>query len=242
MSSLNRTLASPRVLTLENENKYIFIPFEVAKDFVARQATQTRDYSSVLGTNCTLYLPFALDAETVQDLGTFYELTDVASDQVTFTSVEETKANTPYMFKPAKEALSVEMVEVKKDVPAPAVVGANATFEGTYVQTSICSDDATQYYCFLGESAGDDAGKFVRVLTNPVTVNPFRGYIKVPGAALAPRSLHVNIDDDIDDDVTAIQNIQVDTEDDVYYDLQGRRVLNPQKGIYIVNGKKVMIK
>jgi hypothetical protein len=28
----------------------------------------------------------------------------------------------------------------------------------------------------------------------------------------------------------------------VYYDLQGRRVLNPTKGIYIVNGKKVVIK
>ena len=28
----------------------------------------------------------------------------------------------------------------------------------------------------------------------------------------------------------------------VYYDLQGRRVADPSKGIYIVNGKKVIIK
>ena len=27
-----------------------------------------------------------------------------------------------------------------------------------------------------------------------------------------------------------------------YYDLQGRKVANPQKGLYIVNGKKVIIK
>lgn len=27
-----------------------------------------------------------------------------------------------------------------------------------------------------------------------------------------------------------------------YYDLQGRRVLNPKKGVYIQNGKKVLIK
>ena len=27
-----------------------------------------------------------------------------------------------------------------------------------------------------------------------------------------------------------------------YYDLQGRRVLQPTKGMYIVNGKKVVIK
>ena len=28
----------------------------------------------------------------------------------------------------------------------------------------------------------------------------------------------------------------------VYYDLQGRRVSNPSKGIYITNGKKIIIK
>ena len=30
--------------------------------------------------------------------------------------------------------------------------------------------------------------------------------------------------------------------DAVVYDLQGRRVVNPTKGLYIVNGKKVVIK
>ena len=29
---------------------------------------------------------------------------------------------------------------------------------------------------------------------------------------------------------------------EVYYDLQGRRVLYPTKGLYIVNGKKVILK
>ena len=45
-----------------------------------------------------------------------------------------------------------------------------------------------------------------------------------------------------DDDATAIKNIKVGTEDNIYYDLQGRRVLYPTKGLYIVNGKKVVIK
>ncbi len=46
----------------------------------------------------------------------------------------------------------------------------------------------------------------------------------------------------IDGDVTAIKNVKVGTEDNVYYDLQGRRVLYPTKGLYIVNGKKVILK
>ena len=33
-----------------------------------------------------------------------------------------------------------------------------------------------------------------------------------------------------------------DDADAVVYDLQGRRVQNPAKGLYIVNGKKVIIK
>lgn len=33
-----------------------------------------------------------------------------------------------------------------------------------------------------------------------------------------------------------------DGRSDVYYDLNGRRVMNPTKGIYIVNGKKVVVK
>ena len=33
-----------------------------------------------------------------------------------------------------------------------------------------------------------------------------------------------------------------ETKEKVIYDLQGRRVKNPQHGIYIVNGKKVVFK
>lgn len=45
-----------------------------------------------------------------------------------------------------------------------------------------------------------------------------------------------------DDSVTGIQNIKTGKEDNVYYDLSGHRVLYPTKGLYIVNGKKVIIK
>ena len=41
---------------------------------------------------------------------------------------------------------------------------------------------------------------------------------------------------------TSISNINVNYENDVYYNLQGQRVDKPSKGIYIKNGKKVMVK
>lgn len=47
----------------------------------------------------------------------------------------------------------------------------------------------------------------------------------------------------IEGDGTDIENITApQTEDNVIYDLMGRRVASPSKGIYIINGKKVVIK
>ena len=48
-----------------------------------------------------------------------------------------------------------------------------------------------------------------------------------------------------DGETTGIETINVEknaAEDGVYYDLQGRRVEHPTRGIYILNGKKVVIK
>lgn len=207
-------------------------PFEASKDFVAVKAVHARDFSTMLDKHCTVYLPFALDEEQASSLGTFYEMTGIADGKVMFTSVKETKANMPYMFKPAKETVSAKMVEVKATIPGAPVVGS-ATFEGTYDQKSILSDASTQYYCFKAED-----GKLVHVIDNSMTVDPFRCYIKVTGGASLGRFLDIVVDDE----TTAVKNIKVGSEDNVYYDLSGRRVLYPKKGMYIMNGKKVIIK
>jgi surface protein len=45
------------------------------------------------------------------------------------------------------------------------------------------------------------------------------------------------------DNVTAIKSVRDNTQKDAtYYDLNGRQVQNPTKGLYIMNGKKVIIK
>lgn len=207
-------------------------PFEASKDFVAVKAVHARDFSTMLDKHCTVYLPFALDEEQASSLGTFYEMTGIADGKIMFTSVKETKANMPYMFKPAKETVSAKMVEVKATIPGAPVVGS-ATFEGTYDQKSILSDASTQYYCFKAED-----GKLVHVIDNSMTVDPFRCYIKVTGGASLGRFLDIVVDDE----TTAVKNIKVGSEDNVYYDLSGRRVLYPKNGMYIMNGKKVIIK
>ncbi len=46
----------------------------------------------------------------------------------------------------------------------------------------------------------------------------------------------------LEDIATGIATVKADNKADVWYDLNGRRVLQPTKGIYVRNGKKVVIK
>jgi len=51
-------------------------------------------------------------------------------------------------------------------------------------------------------------------------------------------------DEEDNNDVTGIENIEntTTTDNNVYYNLQGQRVENPQHGVFIHNGKKVVLK
>ena len=50
--------------------------------------------------------------------------------------------------------------------------------------------------------------------------------------------------DYIDNGISSVDDVKVTTlpSDDSYYNLQGQRVSEPQAGIYIHNGKKVVVK
>ena len=53
----------------------------------------------------------------------------------------------------------------------------------------------------------------------------------------------IELEIEYEDETTAIISIKNGQVDSVtYYDLQGRRVAQPTKGLFIVNGKKVVVK
>lgn len=200
--------------------------FEIPSDFTAVKVAQKRVYTA--DKNSTVCLPYALDETQASALGTFYEPTAIASGTVTMSSVTKTKANVPYMLKAKGTKVSAEMVEVKK--PTGALAGTETRFVGTYSGTTLSHTDTKQYYCFTTD------GTFIHVKTDDIHVKPFRAYIALDAA------LGRSLDIDFGDGTTGIKNLKVGVEDNVYYDLQGRRVLYPKKGIYILNGKKVIIK
>lgn len=72
----------------------------------------------------------------------------------------------------------------------------------------------------------------------PTTIKGFRAYFQLKGDAVEARSFNMNIDDE----TTGITTTDYTDKTDAMFDLQGRKVTTPTKGVYIVNGKKVVIK
>jgi len=215
--------------------------FEIPSDFTAVKASLSRNFTSDLGKNCTVCVPFALDDTQAAELGTFYTLSAHSENTITMEIVDATEANKAYMFKPSKETFSAEMVDVKKADPVRTTV-SSLSFLGTYQQIPALNSTAYfVYYCFM--QTGEQAGKFVKI-TNAVDVKPFRAYMELPASESLARVLDLNFGEG---GATGIGSLTPNPssigEGNVgFYDLQGRRVLYPKKGLYILNGKKVIIK
>ena len=79
-------------------------------------------------------------------------------------------------------------------------------------------------------------------LSGKGTLKPYSAYLQLPTKS-GSRGLVLNFGDD-DTQTTGIVHTEI-TEStemaDAIYDLQGRRIEKPKKGLYIVNGKKVLV-
>jgi hypothetical protein len=76
-------------------------------------------------------------------------------------------------------------------------------------------------------------------VNSTVTLAPFRAYFTIPSGDAAAR-IALNFDDE----TTGLNDVRGKMENlgGVYYDMQGRSVIHPTKGLYIKAGKKVMVK
>ena len=118
---------------------------------------------------------------------------------------------------------------------AGSPVGDNCLKAGTGEEVSKDGTDTYDRYVLV---ANGETAKFKIIGANSPTVARNRAYLQLPYAASSSRDI-LSIDGG---DATAIKTMKVGTEDNIYYNLQGQRVLYPTKGLYIVNGKKVIIK
>ena len=83
---------------------------------------------------------------------------------------------------------------------------------------------------------------FYKVKSNVTNIPGNKAFLVLTNAEAQAKGFVLEFEDGGTTGIETIENSKHSTDDGVYYDLQGRRVENPTRGVYIVNGKKVVIK
>ena len=191
----------------------------------------------------TLAVPFGLD---IPAGWTVKELTETAYDEgtkaltLTFGDAMSIEAGKPYL------------VKVGANVENPTF--SNVEVKNTTVEAGTVTCDHASFVPVMSPTflnGGDESVLFVtdgNTLTYPAgdgNINGFRAYFKLADGITGARAFRMSFGEE-----TGITSIgQLDNlQSDDWYDLSGRKIVNGQssnrqmnKGVYIVNGKKVII-
>ena len=225
------------------------------KDFVAYEpfAAKAASYSRTInaGTKwATLCLPF----EVSLDDQNFRAFKLLSADDVTGTvELEEIETNiaagTPVIIKMKDGATELKFTEadkeIAKDVQTAETADANYKLQGIYTKKEFSKDTDNNCYIVKGAKLMNPAKLLDKTTTESVGSKPFRAYMVDNSSAPAAGARMFSIS--VGGSTTAIEQLETTADSKAeYYDLQGRRLQNLQKGINIVKrgGKtmKVIIK
>jgi len=129
-------------------------------------------------------------------------------------------------------------IPVTTDAEAPESNLLVATVEETIVAAST---DDVHNYMFANGSGGLG---FYRIVSD-ATSKAGKAYLCTGAAALASNasgSRSFVFEDDVTTGISDAARLNKEIINNNYFDLQGRKVAQPTRGLYIVNGKKVVIK
>lgn len=151
--------------------------------------------------------------------GDAYVVSSLSTTTATLAEVTSVPANTPVLLK-GEGTKTITLLSTTPTAPSNQlqVVAANQTVTSAYVLAKP-NDDPAAFYEYSGSGL-------------PV------GQVYLPKTTNA-RMLSFSFDDATG--ISQMEDGRCKMEDSVY-DLQGRRVAQPQKGLYIVNGRKVVIR
>ena len=225
------------------------------KDFVAYEpfAAKAASYSRTMkeGTNwATLCLPFEVSLEN-QNFRAFKLLSaDDVTETVELEEIETSiEAGTPVIIKMKDGATELKFTEadkeIAKDVQTAETADANYKLQGIYTKKEFSKDTDNNCYIVKGAKLMNPAKLLDKTTTESVGSKPFRAYMVDNSSAPAAGARMFSIS--VGGSTTAIEQLESTADSKAeYYDLQGRRLQDLQKGINIVKrgGKtmKVIIK
>ena len=112
--------------------------------------------------------------------------------------------------------------------------------DGTGVERNVTRDNIRAFNINTADSRNPIG--FYKVKSNVTNIPGNKAFLVLTNAEAQAKGFVLEFEDGGTTGIETIENSKHSTEDGVYYDLQGRRVENPTRGVYIVNGKKVVIK
>lgn len=183
----------------------------------------TADYATFVSTEKTDFAGTGITAYTAK----------VNGNSVTLTSIEKVPANTP--------------VVVHKDVEETTIFNVPVTTAdiAAVTENDLCVSDGTTA---VGENVyvlGNTDGIGFYKWTSNNSLSAGKVYLNVP-AINVPAGSRDYLTFAFEDQATGVGASLMNSEkckvNSDIFDLQGRRVVNPTKGLYIVNGKKVIVK
>lgn len=202
-------------------------PFTATKNFEATNATyeMTAIAASTDKSFGTIMLPFAINSLPNGAKAYSLENNVVWGEDIHATEVSSIAANTPTIVT-AKGTYAANNV---------AIAATESSYENGQLVGTYKAMEAIENSYVLQKH--DDRVAFYLVNNTKPTVKPFRAYIK-PQSTNAKQFIKVVFDGE----ATGIKEITSDNTKAEIFDLSGRRVTKAQKGVYIINGKKVIKK
>jgi hypothetical protein len=156
-----------------------------------------------------------------------YVVTGASGSAITKEAVTTVAANTPLLLNAPKGTYTIPVATTGTDYSATnKLVAGNGS--------TITSTTGTGFNYVLGEEGGN--AMFLLINSTSAVVPKGKAYLALD-AAPAPG---LNLFDD--EETTGVNEVKTQKVAGEYFNLAGQRVGNPTKGLYIVNGKKVVIK
>ena len=209
------------VYVLDESQAFTSPATDIANATVRLKRTLNKDYWN------TFVVPFDIPNMNAS----IFEYTGSDGNTMHFTATTSIEAGTPYLIKP-KEGNIID--QTYSDVTltaqsAKSVDYGDYKFVATYSPVTLATDKTELFLTTDGKLAYPASA-------SEATMKGMRAYFQVPASA------NVALFVDGEGTITGIEEIDNSqlTIDNVY-NLNGQRVTQPRKGLYIVNGKKLII-
>ncbi|MBR1548798.1 MAG: hypothetical protein IJ637_08765, partial [Prevotella sp.] len=144
---------------------------------------------------------------------------------VTLTPVDDVQAGTAVVLKGDADTYSIPVIAASST--------EKGDLKGATADLAFNAEATNDYYML---AMVDGKARFSKLTGG--TIKAGKAYLEVAKGAGAP-ALNVVF---ADGDVTAIKAVDAAKQNGAVFNLAGQRVAQPTKGLYIVNGKKVIVK